>query len=166
MDDLESAEGVTAEYSANRAWLGVWTEGVTEQGLQKVGITLFHLPTERKMQHTSLVPFTAKQVEVEEAALGNDGQHACMVSFDDESGRRSPIRYFAAFGNVHGFKPLFPVNASSYHISGGDLARDEYAGRFLYYGFWDENKEERSGGNLQQKGKPNWWLKPNFLPVS
>lgn len=171
LDDLESAEGVTAEYSANRAWLGVWTEGVTEQGLQKVGITLFHLPTERKMQHTSLIPFTAKQVEVEEAALGNDGQHACMVSFDDESGRRSPIRYFAAFGDVQGFKPLFPVNASSYHISGGDLARDEYAGRFLYCGFWDENKEERSGGNLMlslpdsaTEGQAELVVKTQFSP--
>jgi hypothetical protein len=148
IDELESAEGVMAEYSLNRQWLGVWTEGMSEHGLQKLGITLLHLPTGRKIQHFFLVPFTAKQTDVEEAALGNEGQHACVISFDDESGRRAPIRYFASVGNTEGIKPLIPINVNSYHISGGDLVRDEFAGRFVFSGFWDENKEERSGGGM------------------
>jgi hypothetical protein len=148
LDNPESMDAVTAEYSFNRQWIGIWTEGVSEQGLQKLGVTLFHLPTGRKLQHNCLVPFSAKQVTIEEAALGNEGQHACTVSYDEEAGRRSPIRYFAAFGTVAGFKPLLPINTTSYHVSGMELVRDEFTGCFVLGGFWDENKEERSGGCL------------------
>ncbi len=145
---LESLETVTAEYSMNREWCAVWSEQFSEQGLQQLGITLFHLPTHRKMQQSCLVPFSAKQTDVAEASLGNEGQHACVVTYDDESGRRTPIRYFAAFGDTLQFRPLFPINPSSYHISGEELVRDELSGRFILSGFWDENKEARTGGTL------------------
>jgi hypothetical protein len=145
---LESAEAVTAEYSMNREWCAVWSEQFSEQGLQQLGITLFHLPSHRKIQQACLVPFSAKQTDVAEAALGNEGQHACVVTYDDELGRRTPVRYFAAFGDTMRFRPLFPVNPSSYHIGGEELVRDELSGRFVFSGFWDENKEERTGGTL------------------
>jgi len=148
VSNLESAEAVTAEYSINRQWCAVWSEQVSEQGLQKLGVTLFHLPTHQKWQQECLIPFSNRLVDVQEASLGNDGQHACVVSFDDEAGRRPLTRFFAAFGDNERFKPLFPINASSYHISGEELVRDEFAGRFIFIGFWDENKEERSGGTL------------------
>jgi hypothetical protein len=146
--NLEAADGVTAEYSLNRQWCAVWAEGVSEQGLQKLSLTLFHLPSHRQLQNECLIPFSARLVDIEEAALGNEGQHACIVSYDDESGRRTPIRYFAAFGDNERYKPLFPINASSFHISGEELVRDEFAGQFVFSGFWDENKEERTGGTL------------------
>lgn len=148
LPNLESAENITAEYSLNRQWCAVWAEQITEQGLQKLAFSLFHLPTHRQWQQECLIPFSARQVDVSEASLGNEGQHACIVSFDDGSGRKSPIRYFAAFGDLNQYKPLFPINASSYHISGAELVRDEFAKRFVFGGFWDENKEERTGGSL------------------
>jgi hypothetical protein len=148
INGLESTEAVTAEYSINRQWCAVWTEQISEQGLQKLGVTLFHLPSHRKWQQDCLIPFSSRLVDVQEASLGNEGHHACVVSFDDESGRRSPIRFFAAFGDKERFKPLFPINATSFHINGEELVRDEFGGRFIFSSFWDENKEERSGGTL------------------
>jgi hypothetical protein len=148
LSNLESMDAVTAEYSLNRQWIGVWTESVSENGLQKLEVTRFHLFTGKKSQNACLIPFSAKQVNVEEASLGNDGQHACTVAYDEESGRRSPVRYFAATGTDAAFKPLFPINNTSYHISGAELVRDEFTGRFVLGGFWDENKGERTGGCL------------------
>ena len=148
LPNAESMEAVTAEYSFNRQWCAVWAEQVSDQGLQSVGVTLFHLPSRKIVRRECMIPFSAKMVQIEEASVANEGQHACIVSFDDEAGRRSTLRFFAAFADTIGFKPLFPLNAGSLQISGAELIRDEFAGRFIFSGFYDEGKEEKTGGPL------------------
>ena len=149
INNSESSQWVTAEYSNNREWCGIWSEEQSEEGLQRIGVMQFHLPTRRINRHTHYIPFTAKSVSIDETSMANNGAFACAILFEDDNQRSSKPasrQYFIAHGDSAGTKPLLPVNAGAFFVGGSELVRDEFRQRFLFSGFYDLERDAQVTG--------------------
>lgn len=136
----ESLEDIRCEYSINRQWCGIWVECAESSGKQRLNIFSFNLNSGFLYTKTISTPFDWKNTGIDEGSVGNHGETLCALLHEDNVRRLTDpasqqyVVYSTDTGKAY---RSIELNAGKFFISGLELNRDEFAGKFVVCGFYD-----------------------------